>query len=124
MEVKDVDNASAWVVHFFMEKAAMKTIKMNAVMAGMLGAGALLMAVPVVSSAAAGQGWDTFNTGDGQNVAASDPYMGTSMVSAPSGAYDILNLDKQIHSSSGKAYSGTSVAAPSGDSDAFKAGAT
>ena len=102
----------------------MKTVKFNAIMASMLGAGALLLSVPVVSSAAAGEGWDTFNTGNGQNIAASNPYMGTAMVSAPSGSFDVLNLNQQIHSSSGKAYYGTSmVAAPSGDSDAFKAGA-
>ena len=108
----------------FMEEAAMKTIKMSAVMAGMLGVGALLMTVPVVSSAAAGEGWDTFNTGDGQSIAASSPYLGTAMESAPSGGFDVLNLDVEIHSSSSKAYYGTSMeAAPSGDSDAFKAGA-
>jgi hypothetical protein len=106
-----------------MEEAAMKTTKMSAVMAGMLGAGALLMAVPVVSSAAAGEGWDTLNTGDGQNIAASSPYLGTGMESAPSGEFDVLNLDVEIHS--GKAYVGTSMeGAPSGDSDALKAGAS
>jgi hypothetical protein len=108
----------------FMEEAAMKTIKMSAVMAGMLGAGALLMAVPVVSSAAAGEGWDSFNSGDGQSIAASSAYLGTALVSSPSDGFDVLNLDVEIHSSSGAAYYGTSMeAAPSGDSDAFKSGA-
>jgi len=101
----------------------MKTIKMSAVMASMLGAGALLLSVPVVSSAAAGEGWDTLNTGDGQSIAASSPYLGTAMVSAPSGGFDVLNLDVEIHSSSGKAYYGTSmVAAPSGDYEPFAVG--
>lgn len=99
----------------------MKTIKLNAVMAGLLGAGALLMSVPVISNAATGQGWDTHNAGDGERIAVS-AYMGTSLESAPSGEFDILNLDRQVPASG--AYMGTSLeAAPSGDSDAFGAGA-
>jgi hypothetical protein len=107
-----------------MEDVIMKTVKFNAVMASMLGAGALLLSVPVVSSAAAGEGWDSFNSGDGQSIAASSTYLGTALVSAPSGTFDVLNLDVAIHSPAGIAYYGTSmVAAPSGDSDAFHVGA-
>jgi hypothetical protein len=77
-----------------MEDVIMKTVKFNAVMASMLGAGALLLSVPVVSNAAPGQGWDAFksgasNEGVGQVIPESDkPYLGASMEEAPSGGSD------------------------------------
>jgi hypothetical protein len=103
-----------------MEENTMKTIKLNAVLAAWLGAGALLMMTPMISSAAeAGQGWDTFHAGDGERISVSDPaYVGTALTSAPTQRFDILNLDKQL-----PAYQGIpQVADPSGDTDVFKAG--
>lgn len=97
----------------------MKTIKLSAVIASVLGAGALLSA-PVISSAAAGQGWDAFNAGDGERIVG-QAYVGTSMQSAPAEGFDILNLDRELPKSGG--YTGTSLANPTGDSDAFRAGA-
>ncbi len=97
----------------------MKSIKLSAVMASMLGAGALLIA-PVISNAATGQGWDAFNAGDGDRIV-SQAYVGTSMQSAPAEGFDILNLDREVPKSGG--YAGTSLSKPTGDSDAFSAGA-
>jgi hypothetical protein len=103
-----------------MEENTMKTIKLNAVLAAMLGAGVVLMTSPMISSAAeAGQGWDVFNAGDGERILVSDQaYMGTALTSAPTQEFDILNVDKQLPT-----YLGTSQeSAPSGDSDIFRTG--
>ena len=97
----------------------MKHIKLNAATAALLG-GALLMTTPVMSTAAmVGQGWDAFNAGDGERIPVSDKaYMGTSLTSAPKQGFDILNLHRDL-----SAYQGMSqVAAPTGDSDVFRAG--
>ncbi|HEX7971941.1 MAG TPA: hypothetical protein VF501_06955 [Thiobacillus sp.] len=98
----------------------MKNIKLNAGMAALLSAGALLMTAPVISSAAAvGQGWDALSAGDGERIPVSDKaYVGTSLTSAPKQGFDILNLHRDL-----AAYRGMSqVAAPTGDSDVFRAG--
>lgn len=98
----------------------MKNIKLNAGLAALLSAGALLMTTPMISSAAAvGQGWDAFNAGDGERIPVSDKaYMGTALASAPKQGFDILNLHRDL-----AAYPRTTqVAAPTGDSDVFRAG--
>lgn len=71
----------------------MKTIKMKAVAAGLLGAGALLMTPMTSFAAEAGQGWDTFNTGDGERIAVNSDsaYMGTSLSSPVGQGWDTFN---------------------------------
>jgi hypothetical protein len=103
-----------------MEGNAMKSTKLNAVMAGLLSAGTLLMTTPMISAAAAGEGWDAFNAGDGESLSVS-AYEGTSLGAAGLG-WDAFNAgDGESITASGKAYMGTSLeAAPSGDSDAFR----
>jgi len=101
----------------------MKFVKVNALLASMLGAGALLMAVPLVSNASAGLGWDVFNVGDGQVIPTeSGAYMGTSLASATGLGWDAFNVgDGQPIPSESQSYMGTSLeAAPSGDSDIFR----
>lgn len=114
----------------------MKTIKLNAVMASILAAGSLLLAVPAITHAGAGQGWDAFNAGApnegvGERIPVSDKaYLGTSMKSATGGqGWDAFNAGASAEKageplpSYTPAYRGTSLrAAPSGDSDAFGAG--
>lgn len=98
----------------------MKTLKQSAVLAALLGAGALMMTIPAISFAAAGEGWDAFNAGDGERISVSDKaYVGTALTSKPKQAFDILNLDKELPAS-GMGMS--QVANPSGDTDAFRAG--
>lgn len=98
----------------------MKIIKLNAVLAALLGAGALLMTTPMISSAAmVGQGWDVFNAGDGERIPASDKaYVGTALTSAPRQEFDILNLGKEVP----LYMSAAQDANPSGDSDVFRSG--
>lgn len=115
----------------------MKTIKLNAVMVGIIAAGALLLTVPAMTIAAPGQGWDAFdarasNEGAGDRIPVSDKaYMGTSMKETATGGqgWDAFDAGASNEGAgerilvSGKAYVGTSLeAAPSGDSDAFRAG--
>ena len=71
----------------------MKTIKMNAVVAGLLSAGALLMTPMTSFAAEAGQGWDAFNTGDGERIVvnSASAYMGTSQSSAVGQSWDTFN---------------------------------
>jgi hypothetical protein len=117
----------------------MKTVKLNAVMASVLGAGALLLSVPVVSNADAGQGWDAFNVGAsnegvGERISASSgkAYLGTSLESSAGQGWDVFKsgasnegVGERIPASSGKAYQGTSLeAAPSGGSNAFRSGSS
>jgi len=99
----------------------MKTIKLNAVMAGLLSAGALLMTVPVMSLADTDQGWDTFNSGDGQPIPVSGKaYMGTSLSSATAGqGWDAFNSgDGQRIPASNKAYQAASSNVPASGSPA------
>jgi hypothetical protein len=77
-----------------MEGNVMKTINRNAVVAGLLGAGALLMSPMTAFAAEPGQGWDTFNTGDGERitVSAATAYMGTSLPTAVGKGWDTFNV--------------------------------
>jgi hypothetical protein len=105
-----------------MEGIVMKSLRLNIVISGMLGAGALL-AVPVVSNAATAEGWDAFGeysaSYQGERI---DPSgMSTSRGSLASSEFDLNNLDKDVPAS-GSSYIGTSLESPSGDSDAFRAG--
>lgn len=85
----------------------MKTIKMNAVAASLLGAGALLMTPMIASAAEAGQGWDAFNSGDGEKIAVvtETAYMGTSLSSPVGQGWDAFNSgDGQKIPASNSAY--------------------
>lgn len=115
----------------------MKTIKLNAVMASIFAAGALLLTVPAITNAGTGQGWDAFNSGAanegvGERIPVSDmAYLGTSVKVTPTGgqgwdAFDSGAANEGVGERipvSGKAYLGTSLeGVPGGDSDAFRAG--
>jgi hypothetical protein len=115
------DSMSTCFVQPFMEGNAMKSTKLNAVLAGLLGAGTLL-STTMISTASAGEGWDAFNAGDGEMVAVS-AYMGTSLGAAGRG-WDAFNAgDGESIAASDKAYMGTSLeAVPSGVYDPFDTG--
>jgi hypothetical protein len=87
------DHVSACLFNPSMEGNVMKTIKMNAVVAGCLGAGTLLMTPMISSAAEAGQGWDTFNSGDGERITVvpASAYQGTSLSSAVGQGWDAFN---------------------------------
>lgn len=88
----------------------MKIIKLNAVSAALVGAVALLMAVPATSFSEVGRGWDTFNVGDGETIASmpDKAYMGTSLGSAVGQGWDVANVgDGQRIPTPDRAYSGS-----------------
>lgn len=103
----------------------MTTKKLNALMASMLSAGALLLTAPVVSNAVAGSEWDTHKVGAGQSIPTKGmAYKGTFL---PSGmGWDAFSVGdgQRITAAKDQPYRGTSLkAAPSGDSDLFKVNA-
>lgn len=100
----------------------MKTLKTVALVSGFIGLAGVLLAPPAMS--APGKGWDVFNAGQGEPIAASSQNVNTSPGGSAGKGWDMFNLGQgaPIHAAN-QEYTGTSSGTGSGEGwDLFNTG--
>lgn len=98
----------------------MKTVRMSRMLASMLGATSLFLVVPVSMSATPGMAWDIFYTGEGEPITVS-----SYQDAAAGQGFDLLNSGEGVRLEEfASAYRGTALGAQAsgGGWDVFRVG--
>ncbi len=100
----------------------MKTVRMNLVLASLVGATSLFLAIPKSLSDTSGMGWDVFYTGEGDRVSSS--YQRTPASGIEGQGFDVFNVGEGVKLQDFQnAYVGTSMGSGASDGwDVFRVG--